>query len=223
MTESLSNAPVESWPVENLTPYENNNKKHPPAQIRALAASIADTGIENPILIEDDGTIISGHGRLEAVMSLGWSVVPVRVARGITKEQAMKLRIAANKTSSTDYDIDALSAELAKLQELDVDLGSMGFTDKELSILIEDVGELDLGSMDTDVVASVERHEEVTKETAERVEVSEVPIAKAFGFKTVPNAAQRTITRFLGVIEESHGKTGLEALLAHMEEVVHVA
>lgn len=220
MSDFLSTAPVESWEIERLIPYEDNNKKHPEAQIATLASSIIESGLNDPIVVEEDGTIIAGHGRRLALIKLGWAYAPVRVARGLTKAQARKLRIAVNKTVSNEYDTDALARELAALQTLEIDLTNMGLSDKELSILTEDVGEIDLGAISDDIVVDVERHEEDVKTTSEKVEVAEVPIAKAFGFKTVPVAAQRTITRFMGMIEATHGSEGLEALLAHMGEVI---
>jgi ParB-like chromosome segregation protein Spo0J len=222
MSDLLSKAPVESWPVENLIPYENNNKKHPDSQVALLANSISEDGLNDPIVVEEDGTIISGHGRRLAILKLGWTHAPVRVARGLTKTQARKLRIAVNKTASNEYDTDALQKELADLQAFDINLASLGFSEKELTMFVEDVGEIDIGSITDDVVGEVEKHDEAVKETAARIEDATVPIAKAFGFKNVPVAAQRTITRFMGVIEDSHGKQGLDALLAHMEEVVSV-
>lgn len=220
MADLLSTAPVESWEIERLIPYEDNNKKHPEAQVETLAISISEDGLTDPIVVEEDGTIIAGHGRRLALIKLGWTHAPVRVARGLTKTQARKLRIAVNKTVSNEYDTDALSRELAALGDLDIDLTSLGLSAKELSVLTEDVGELDLGAISTDIVEDVERHEEDVKTASDRAEKSEVPLAKAFGFKNVPVSGQRTITRFMGMIEAKSGLEGLDALLAHMEEVI---
>lgn len=211
---------VESWDIDKLIPYERNNKKHPQPQIDSLAASIKEFGFENPIAVEADGTIISGHGRCLAAKQLGLIKVPVRVFRGITKDQARKLRIAANKTTSTDYDLESLALELADFRISDIDLDGMGLTDKELVVLLDDVGEIDLGSMTDDVVADVVRHEADVKDSSDRAEASEVALAKVFGFKSVPNKDARTITRFLGVVEEQTGKSGAEALIAHMAGVL---
>lgn len=220
MSEGISNAQVEQRRVADLIPYENNNKKHPASQIEALAKSIEDQGLENPILIEEDGTIISGHGRHLAVQHLGREFVAVRVARGITKEQARKLRIAANKTTSIEYDTEALSLELKGLADLDIDLGSLGINEKEILVMVEDVGEMDLGSLTTDIKTAVETHERETEEKADEIESSEVSIAKVFGVKKIPVADARAITRFLGIIEAETGEKGLAALMAHVQGVV---
>jgi hypothetical protein len=223
MTEyHLSDAPIEQWLLSDLIVYENNNKKHAPDSVRELAASIKEHGFENPILIEEDNTIISGHGRALAAEQLGMTYVPVRVAKGITKIQARKLRIAANKVTSTDYDTNMMQIELKELQDLDVDLGGMGLTEREFQSLLTDVGEIKFDTLTDDISGSVAIHEEGIARVAEEVEGSEVPLSKAFGFKKVPVAGVRTITRFLGVIEEQTGKVGLDALLQHMSEVVAV-
>lgn len=217
MSDGVSFTEVESWDIDRLIPFERNNKKHPDKQVDELAASVAEHGFENPISVEEDGTIISGHGRRLAAIKLGMRKVPVRVFRGITKEQARKLRIAANKTTSTDYDLESLALELADLKELEIDLGGMGLSDKELMVLMDDVGEVDLGSMSTDIVKDVERHEEEVTETADKAEVAEVALSKVFGFKTVTNAQARILSRWIGEVEFAAGKEGVEALIEHAE------
>ena len=52
--------------VERLTPYPGNARKHSRKQIRQVAKSIERFGFTNPVLIDDDGQIIAGHGRVEA-------------------------------------------------------------------------------------------------------------------------------------------------------------
>lgn len=221
--ENLSSAVLVEKPIDFLKPYERNNKKHPKEEIDELAKSIAKFGFENPILIEEDGTIISGHGRWMAAKQLGKVVLQVRVAVGMSKEDARKLRIAANKVTGTAYDSSLIQAELLDMKSLGMDLDNMGLSDREFQSLLTDVGEMDLDSLTSDISASVIIHEDEIERVAEEVETSEVPLAKAFGIKKVPVAGVRTVTRFLGVIEEQTGKTGLDALLAHMSEVVAVA
>jgi hypothetical protein len=220
MSEGISNISIDTWEVSRLIPYELNNKKHPADHVTKLAESIAKFGFENPILVEEDGTIISGHGRRMAAIQLGLKFVPVRVAVGLSKDRARQLRIAANKTSSNEYDVDALSFELKDFRDLDMDLDGLGINDKEILVMVDDVGEMDLSSLTTDIRAAVEAHDEDTSEASDRMEGSELPIAKAFGIKKIPVSSVRVVTRFLGTIEAKTGKSGLEALIAHMEDVV---
>lgn len=217
---NLGDAPIESWEVGRLIPYDNNNKKHPPEQIERLAASIKEHNFENLILVEEDGTIISGHGRRLAVLHLGWTHVPVRVAYGLPKAEARKVRIAANKTTSSEYDVDAMSFELKDLGIELVDLGSVGINDKEFSIMVEDVGDMDFGALTTDITTAVETHEKSVTEAADKAEDSETSISKALGIKKVSTGDARLLTRFMGQIEEASGLKGIEALRAHAEAVL---
>lgn len=215
-----SNIPVEVWEISKLAPYAKNNKKHPEAHIKALAASINEYGVEHPIAIEEDGTIISGHGRRLALLELGRTYAPVRVFRGITKEQANKLRIAANKTTSNEYDTDALAEELRNILESGLDLEGIGLTEKEATLLLEDIGELDMSAMSDDIAGDVERHEKNISKTAAAADEALIPLAKAFNIKIVEAPVARLIKQFLGVIEAQTGKKGIDALSNHMLAVV---
>lgn len=218
--DQISNAPVESWKVEDLKPYERNNKKHPADQIKSLANSIKDQGLNDPITVDEQGVIISGHGRLEAVKLLGWTHVPVRCLKGITETQAMKLRIAANKTTGTEYDIDVLQDELNRLSLLGEEVTDIGFNDRELEMLMTDIGEMDDVDV-ADIDQAVSDFDDEVEESAREAEKTEVPISKAFDIKKLPLKAQRTTGLFMKRIESQTGKTGAEALIAHMEGILN--
>lgn len=216
----ISKVPVESWDVDLIEPYPFNNKKHPEKQIDLLSRSIKAQGLLDPIVVDSEGVIISGHGRFEAIKRLGWVKVSVRVLRGITDDQASALRIAANKTVSNDYDTDMLSRELKALSESEIDLHDLGFDDKELSMLIADVGEIDEESLVIDMDIAVESHEEAISDAAEAADNHDVRLDKAFGFKTIPLRDQKVLNRFMAEIEASTGETGVNALVSHMRDVL---
>ena len=69
---------AEIVPLEGLTPYKSNARTHTKAQIRQIADSIARFGFNSPVLIDDDGQIVAGHGRVAAAKQLGLSAVPAR-------------------------------------------------------------------------------------------------------------------------------------------------
>lgn len=213
--------PVEEWDIDKIIPYEFNHKKHPEKQISTLAELIKKKGLINPLVLEEDGTIIAGHGRLLALKKLGRTKVPVRVLRGISKNDAAALRIADNKTVSNEYDTDILSAELMRLSgEGGVDISILGMDERELSILVTDVGEIDADSLVDDIDMAVEAHEEGVAETAAAADDDTVRLDKAFGFKTIPLPAQKTVERFMAMIEEGLNKKGAEALLSFMRDYV---
>jgi hypothetical protein len=61
---------VEHWPLDRLRPYGRNPRTHSDEQIAQIAASIIEFGWTNPVLIAGDGTVIAGHGRLDAARRL---------------------------------------------------------------------------------------------------------------------------------------------------------
>lgn len=223
MTIDISAVPVELWDVTNIHPYPYNNKKHPEKQIETLAKLIKAHGLIDPIALDENGVIISGHGRFEAVKRLGFTKVAVRVLRGLTDDQTSALRIAANKSVSTEYDTDMLARELTKLAATDYDLSMLGLDQRELDMLISDVGVIDTDALVDDIDFAVEQHEADVNDRAAAADDESVRLDKAFGFKSVPLPAQKTVTRFLATIEAETGKTGVDALLDHMKAVLESA
>lgn len=134
---------IELIAVDNLTPYARNARTHSPDQIGQIAASIAEFGFTNPILIGEDAVIIAGHGRLMAAERLGLTEVPVIRLDHLTEVQRRALVIADNRIAeNAGWDEDLLKAELTALQGLDFDLDLVGFSDDELADLL---GEVDAG------------------------------------------------------------------------------
>jgi len=128
---------IEHWPIDKLIPYARNARTHSPAQIDQIAASIAEFGFTNPILVGSDGVIVAGHGRLEAARKLGMKTVPVIVLDHLTPTQRRALVIADNRIAeNAGWDVEMLSLELAELQELDYDLELTGFSNEELNRLL---------------------------------------------------------------------------------------
>src|SRR5690606_7827620 len=77
---------VERHPVSTLIPYARNARTHSQAQVAKIAASIREWGWTSPILIDESGTILAGHGRVLAAQFLGLEEVPCVVARGPNSE-----------------------------------------------------------------------------------------------------------------------------------------
>lgn len=119
--------------IDSVIPYANNTKKHPPEQIDKLASMIAEYGHDVPIVVDSDNMIIKGHGRLLACKKLGMTTIPVIVRADLTPAQAKAARIADNKVSESEWDMDLLRLELTELDELGFDLDLTGFEDFDLS------------------------------------------------------------------------------------------
>lgn len=112
-------------PIGQLKPYEKNAKKHPKEQIEQIANSLKEFGWQQPIVIDDHGTVVIGHGRLAAAKKLKMKEVPVVYASGLTDEQIKALRLADNKTNESEWDFELLSDELDSI--FDIDMSSFGF------------------------------------------------------------------------------------------------
>ena len=123
---------VQQWDISKVIPYVNNTKKHPPEQIDKLASMIAEYGFDVPIVVDADGVIIKGHGRLQAFKKLNALTVPVVVRNDLTPAQCKAARIADNKIAESEWDMDLLKIELEELTELDFDLDLTGFGDLDL-------------------------------------------------------------------------------------------
>lgn len=127
---------VERWPLSRLTPFARNARTHSDEQIAQIAASIREWGWTNPVLVDDDGTIIAGHGRVLAAQRLDISEVPVMVARGWTDAQKRAYVLADNKLAeNAGWDRELLRLEVADLAEMGFDLPLMGFSEQELRAL----------------------------------------------------------------------------------------
>ena len=127
---------VERWAVERLIPYARNARTHDQAQVAQLAASIREWGWTVPVLVDEEGTIIAGHGRVMAARKLGITEVPVMVARGWTEAQRRAYVLADNKLAeNAGWDKSLLALEVNDLKTLGLDLALTGFSDIELDAL----------------------------------------------------------------------------------------
>ncbi|MDI3306252.1 MAG: site-specific DNA-methyltransferase [Acetobacteraceae bacterium] len=129
---------VEARAVAPLLPYAGNARTHSPEQVAQIAASILEFGFVAPVLVDERGEIIAGHGRLLAAQSLGLDTVPTIVRAGLTEAQKAALRLADNRIAlNAGWDEALLAAEVAKLQEMGgIDLALTGFDGAEIERLL---------------------------------------------------------------------------------------
>lgn len=127
---------VTRWDIQRLVPYAKNARTHSAAQVDQIAASIREWGWTNPVLVDEAGTIIAGHGRILAARKLRIADVPVMVAAGWTDAQKRAYTIADNKlTLNGGWDDELLGLELGELEILGFDLDLIGFTEDERAAL----------------------------------------------------------------------------------------
>ena len=112
-------------PIESVHPYPDNPRRNDKA-VDAVAESIKRFGFKNPIIVDNDYVIISGHTRRLAALKLGLKEVPVYVASDMTPQQVRAFRLADNRVAEiADWDLKMLREEIAKIES--VDLESLGF------------------------------------------------------------------------------------------------
>ncbi len=150
-----TNLAVAWWPIEKPVPYRRNPRVAPETAIAKVAASIAEFGWRQPIVVDEDGTVLAGHTRLLAAQRLGLEKVPVHVATDLTPEQAKAYRLTDNRTAQdTSWDAELLPLELGELIDLGYELDVTGFDPEELAALL---AEPTAGLSDPDEVPDVRR------------------------------------------------------------------
>ena len=117
---------IEYLPLDALKPYSRNAKKHPDEQVEHIANSIREFGFRQPLVIDRDGVLVIGHGRLLAAKKLGLKTVPCVRADDLTDEQVKALRLADNKLNESGWDFASLEEELDEL-EAEFDMTDFGF------------------------------------------------------------------------------------------------
>jgi DNA modification methylase len=125
-------------PATSLKPDPRNARTHSKRQLDQIVASIRQFGFTSPILVDPEGIIIAGHGRLLAAKSIGLAELPTIELAGLNEAQKRALRLADNKIAlNAGWDLDLLKGELAQLSALDLDLTLTGFSTGELDLLLD--------------------------------------------------------------------------------------
>jgi len=145
---------VEQWPIEQLVPYAKNSRTHSDAQVAQIAASIKEWGFTSAILVDENGGIIAGHGRILAARKLGMAQVPVMIAKGWSDAQKRAYVIADNKLAmNAGWDNEMLAIEIGELGDLGFDLELTGFAADEIAALMPE--QIATGMTDEDAVPEV--------------------------------------------------------------------
>ena len=95
--ENLSMVISTECNLSELKPYKNNSKIHPDQQIKNIIASIKQFGFTQPIVCDEEKTILSGHGRYEAAKQMQIDEVPIRIVKNLNDAQKKAYVIADNK------------------------------------------------------------------------------------------------------------------------------
>jgi len=145
---------VERWAIGKLVPYARNARTHSDEQIGQIAASIKEWGWTTPVLVDETGSIIAGHGRTLAAQRLQMTEVPVMVAKGWSDAKKRAYVLADNKLAmNAGWDNEMLALELGEIGNMDFDLDLTGFSADEIAALMP--LELEPGLTDEDAVPEV--------------------------------------------------------------------
>ena len=199
-----TNVPSEivSLSVNDLIPYDSNPKIHSEDQIQQLADSIREWGWTVPILIDENQTVLAGHGRLYAAKKLGMDNVPCVIANNWSEDQKKAYIIADNRLAQNgSWDHKLLNEQLAQLSEsFDINLAGFSNTDIEFelpAVLNEEI-DPEINSINP------------TKTTDGYVE-----------FSVVITAEEKTrLIETLNQISKNHGISGHGACLVAMCEMI---
>lgn len=120
--------------LSEITPYDRNPRRNDKA-VDALVNSIREFGFKNPIILDKDNVIISGHTRYLAAMRMGLKTVPCIYADDLTDEQVRAFRLTDNRVQSfSRWDEDKLAEEISEL--VGFDMADFGFTERDVDISV---------------------------------------------------------------------------------------
>jgi DNA modification methylase len=141
---------LERWPIERLIPYANNARLHSEADLDKLAAAIRKWGWTTPVLVDEEGNLLAGHGRIAAAPRAGVTSIPVIVARGWSEEEKRAYRLADNQLAArASWDPNLLGHELQELGFGGFDLGLIGFEPDQLETILAGMGSSGLTDPDS--------------------------------------------------------------------------
>jgi DNA modification methylase len=138
MTLKFSPQEIVYWEIERLIPSARNARTHSDKQITEIASSIKTFGMMSVILVDTEGGIIAGHGRVLAAQKLGLSQLPVIVISHLSELDRRAYAIADNKIAlNAGWNHELLQVELDALKTEGIDLSILGFSDDELKELAD--------------------------------------------------------------------------------------
>ena len=135
-TQRIAPLAIQYREVQDLIPYARNARTHSAAQVAEIAGSIREFGFTNPVLIDPEGGIIAGHGRVLAARQLKMDQIPTICLSGLSETQRRAYRLTDNKMAlNAGWDPELLRLELGELELDGFDLALTGFSELELGEL----------------------------------------------------------------------------------------
>ena len=145
-------------PIDKFIPYANNARTHSPEQINKLRSIYRGIGYGDPVEVDENFTILSGHGRVEAARAEGMKELPYVMLTGMTEPEKKAYILAVNRSAlDAGWDAELLAVEVASLLGEDFDVSLTGFDEKELSDLFGDDGNDGAEDDGYDLTAALEK------------------------------------------------------------------
>ena len=134
----MSAADIEEWPLARFKADPRNARTHPKEQIAQLRASIRKFGFCTTVCAKEDGTIIAGHGRVEAARKEKIKKIRVFVARGWTDAQCLEYALGDNRIpQNAGWDEELLRQQMFEAVKLGIELADIGFSAEEYAEILE--------------------------------------------------------------------------------------
>ena len=142
---------IEHIKIDAIVPYVRNSRTHSAEQVAQVAASIREFGFTSPVLIDGEGGIIAGHGRVMAARQLGMDEVPCIRLSHLTDAQKRAYVIADNKLAlNAGWDEQMLALEFKDLADIGFDLELTGFGLDDIDELLAELDATPEGHTDAD-------------------------------------------------------------------------
>lgn len=115
----MNNLEIKNTNIGQIHGYERNARNHPESQIKQIIKSVIEFGFNNPILIDEHGEIIAGHGRYIAAKQMGLSTVPTITLSHLNEKQKRAYRLADNKIAENGgWNLELLQLEIKDLEQI---------------------------------------------------------------------------------------------------------
>ena len=125
--------------LSDLKENPDNPRDHSSKQVDQIASSIKEFGFVNPILIDEEDSIIAGHGRFKAAKKIKLKKVPTICLKGLSENQKKALIIADNKIAiNSSWNEDLLWNQIKQLTDIDFDISIIGFDKEQIIPFIAD-------------------------------------------------------------------------------------
>ncbi len=204
---------IQYKPIEALVPFEHNARTHPEHQIDQLVQNIERFGFYNPIIIDEVGNVIAGHGRLLAAKRMRMGSVPCITVEGLTEIERRALVLADNKISlNAAWDLEKVRDELAFLADSDFELELTGFQDHEIDALLESSGDILPPDVESNFVQTVPAPERVKEAPYQEPEPQE---------HRTPSASDDDYSRFDLVMLHTNKAELVEVLSERKTEMMY--